>query len=160
MFETPVTVIGSIVGDLKRRQVGSDEMIKFRVASNARRRRDDGSWVNSNSLFINVTCWGRLVTGVGAALGKGAPVIVHGHLHTSEFEDKDGNRRQVTEMKAIAVGPDLSRTIARIEKVGYTGKQEGAEAPEQPDPGTEDATPELSETDESSEESVNLRLSA
>lgn len=160
MFETPVTVIGSIVGDLKRRQVGSDEMIKFRVASNARRRRDDGSWVNSNSLFINVTCWGRLVTGVGAALGKGAPVIVHGHLHTSEFEDKDGNRRQVTEMKAIAVGPDLSRTIARIEKVGYTGKQEGAEAPEQPDTGTEDATPELSETGESSEESVNLRISA
>lgn len=87
-------------------------------------------------------------------------MIVHGHLHTSEFEDKDGNRRQVTEMKAIAVGPDLSRTIARIEKVGYTGKQEYTEAVEQPDTGTEDATPELSETDESSEESVNLRLSA
>lgn len=160
MFETPVTVIGSIVGDLKRRQVGSDEMIKFRVASNARRRRDDGSWVNSNSLFINVTCWGRLVTGVGAALGKGAPVIVHGHLHTSEFEDKDGNRRQVTEMKAIAVGPDLSRTIARIEKAGYVGKQEDAEAPEQPGAGAEEPTAEPGEGDESSEETVNLRLSA
>ncbi|MBB4855926.1 single-strand DNA-binding protein [Mycobacteroides chelonae] len=160
MFETPVTVIGSIVGDLKRRQVGTDEMIRFRVASNARRRRDDGSWVNSNSLFINVSCWGRLVTGVGAALGKGAPVIVHGHLHTSEFEDKDGNRRQVTEMKAIAVGPDLSRTIARIEKIGYTGKQEDTEAAEKPDADVEESVPEPAEAGESSEESVNLRLSA
>ncbi|NGX07194.1 single-stranded DNA-binding protein [Mycobacteroides franklinii] len=160
MFETPVTVIGSIVGDLKRRQVGSDEMIKFRVASNARRRREDGSWVNANSLFINVTCWGRLVTGVGAALGKGAPVIVHGHLHTSEFEDKDGNRRQITEMKAIAVGPDLSRTIARIEKAGYTGTQEDAEGAEQPGSGAEESTTEPAEADESSEDSVNMRLSA
>ncbi|SKZ34640.1 single-stranded DNA-binding protein [Mycobacteroides abscessus subsp. abscessus] len=116
--------------------------------------------MNSNSLFINVTCWGRLVTGVGAALGKGAPVIVHGHLHTSEFEDKDGNRRQVTEMKAIAVGPDLSRTIARIEKVGYTGKPDDAEAAEQPDPGAEESAVVQPEGGESSEESVNLRLSA
>lgn len=160
MFETPVTVIGSIVGDLKRRQVGSDEMIRFRVVSNARRRREDGSWVNSNALFINVSCWGRLVTGVGAALGKGAPVIVHGHLYTSEFEDKEGNRRQVTEMKAIAVGPDLSRTIARIEKVGYTGRHNDAEAPEQPDSGAGQSTAGLLEMDESSEESVNLPLSA
>ncbi|MGH3724311.1 MAG: single-stranded DNA-binding protein [Mycobacterium sp.] len=160
MFETPVTVIGTIVGDMKRRQVGSDEVIKFRVASNARRRREDGSWVTSNSLFINVTCWGRLVTGVGAALGKGAPVIAHGYLHTSEFEDKDGNRRQVTEMKAIAVGPDLSRTIARIEKTGYTGRHEEAAAGEQPNPGAEKSTTEPTETDETGEESVNLPLSA
>ncbi len=31
MFETPVTVIGSIVGDLKRRQVGSESAwVSFR----------------------------------------------------------------------------------------------------------------------------------
>ncbi len=87
-------------------------------------------------------------------------MIVHGHLHTSEFEDKDGNRRQVTEMKAIAVGPDLSRTIARIEKVGYTGKPDDDEAAEQPDPSAEESAAVQPEGGESSEESVNLRLSA
>ncbi|MUM16198.1 single-stranded DNA-binding protein [Mycobacterium sp. CBMA271] len=160
MFETPVTVIGSIVGDLKRRQVGSEEMIRFRIASNARRRRDDGSWVNSNSLFLNVSCWGRLVPGVGAALGKGSPVIVHGYLHTSEFEDKEGNRRQVTEMKALAVGQDLSRTMARIEKAGHSGRQDDSGAVEQPDPGAEDSAAEPVETEEIAEEAVNLALSA
>jgi single-strand DNA-binding protein len=121
MFETPLTVVGHIVNDLQRRKVGDQEVVKFRVASNSRRRTGDGSWEPGNSLFITVNCWGKLVTGVGAALGKGAPVIVAGHVYTSEYEDRDGNRRSSLEMRATAVGPDLSRVIVRIEKPGYTG---------------------------------------
>ena len=58
---------------------------------------------------------------MGAALGKGAPVIAVGHVYTSEYEDRDGNRRSSLEMRATSVGPDLSRAIVRIEKPGYTG---------------------------------------
>jgi single-strand DNA-binding protein len=121
MFETPLTVVGHIVNDLQRRKVGGQELVKFRVASNSRRRTADGGWEPGNSLFITVNCWGRLVTGVGAALGKGAPVIVVGHVHTSEYEDRDGIRRSSLEMRATSVGPDLSRAIVRIERPGYTG---------------------------------------
>lgn len=121
MFETPLTVVGHIVNNPERRQVGSQEVMKFRVASNSRRRTADGGWEPGNSLFINVSCWGKLVTGVGAALGKGAPVIVVGHVYTSEYEDRDGNRRSSLEMRATSVGPDVSRAIVRIEKPGYTG---------------------------------------
>ncbi|OBF01899.1 single-stranded DNA-binding protein [Mycobacterium sp. 852002-10029_SCH5224772] len=125
MFETPLTVVGHIVNNPERRQVGTQEVIKFRVASNSRRRTADGGWEPGNSLFINVNCWGRLVTGVGAALGKGAPVIVVGHVYTSEYEDRDGNRRSSLEMRATSVGPDVSRAIVRIEKPGYTGPTTG-----------------------------------
>lgn len=121
MFETPLTVVGRIVTDPKRRVVGDQEVIKFRVASNSRRRTGDGNWEAGNSLFITVNCWGKLVTGVGAALGKGAPVIVVGNVYTSEYEDRDGVRRSTLEMRATSVGPDLSRTIVRIEKSAYTG---------------------------------------
>jgi single-strand DNA-binding protein len=121
MFETSLTVVGHIVNDLQRRKVGDQELVKFRVASNSRRRTADGGWEPGNSLFITVNCWGRLVTGVGAALGKGAPVIVVGHVYTSEYEDRDGNRRSSLEMRATSVGPDLSRVIVRIEKPSYTG---------------------------------------
>lgn len=121
MFETPLTVVGHIVNDPQRRKVGDQEVIKFRVASNSRRRTGEGSWEPGNSLFITVNCWGKLVTGVGAALGKGAPVIAVGHVYTSEYEDRDGNRRSSLEMRATSVGPDLSRAIVRIEKPGYTG---------------------------------------
>ncbi|OBH12276.1 single-stranded DNA-binding protein [Mycobacterium sp. E1747] len=125
MFETPLTVVGHIVTNPERRQVGTQEVIKFRVASNSRRRTADGGWEPGNSLFINVNCWGKLVTGVGAALGKGAPVIVVGHVYTSEYEDRDGNRRSSLEMRATSVGPDVSRAIVRIERPGYTGPGAG-----------------------------------
>ncbi|HWF71205.1 MAG TPA: single-stranded DNA-binding protein, partial [Mycobacterium sp.] len=76
MFETPLTVVGNVVNDPIRRQVGDQEVMKFRVASNSRRRAADASWEPGNSLFVTVNCWGRLVSGVGASLGKGSPVIV------------------------------------------------------------------------------------
>src|SRR6476469_7918791 len=119
MFETPFAMVGNIVTDPVRRRVGDQELIKFRVASNSRRRTTDGVWEAGNSLFVTVNCWGRLVTGVGAALRKGDPVIVVGHVYTSEYEDRDGNRRSNLEMRATSVGPDLSRSIVRIiEKTG------------------------------------------
>jgi single-strand DNA-binding protein len=115
MFETPFAVVGNIVNDPVRRHVGDQEVIKFRVASNSRRRSADGTWEAGNSLFVTVNCWGRLVTGVGAALTKGDPVVVVGHVYTSEYEDRDGNRRSSVEVRATSVGPDLARSIVRIE---------------------------------------------
>jgi single-strand DNA-binding protein len=144
MFDTPLTVVGRIVTDPKRRMVGDQEVIRFRVASNSRRRNGEGTWEPGNSLFITVNCWGKLVTGVGAALGKGAPVIVVGNVYTSEYEDREGVRRSSLEMRATAVGPDLSRAIVRIEKSAYTGIEpahSGAvgSAPAAPDPDAGDA---------------------
>ena len=116
MFETHLTVVGRIVTELRRRVVGDQEVISFRVASNSRRRTGDGTWEPGNSLFITVNCWGKLVTGVGAGLYKGAPVIVVGDVFTSEYDDKEGVRRSSLEMRATAVGPDLSRAIIRFEQ--------------------------------------------
>jgi single-strand DNA-binding protein len=150
MFETHLTVVGRIVTDLRRRIVNNQELISFRVASNSRRRNGEGTWEPGNSLFITVNCWGKLVTGVGAALYKGAPVIVVGDVFASEYEDKDGLRRSSLEMRATAVGPDLSRAIVRIEQP----QPKPAEPPTQ-EPGVEDP----SEAHEG-EETTDLALSA
>ena len=140
MFETPLTVVGRIVTDPVRRKVGDQEVFKFRVASNSRRRTGEGTWESGNSLFITVNCWGRLVAGAGAALGKGDAVIAVGHVFTSEYEDREGIRRSSLEMRATAVGPDLSRGIVRIEKSGH------------PDTTAEEATISITSTDEASSE--------
>ena len=115
MFETPITVVGNIVNDPHGRRVGDQEVIKFRVASNSRRRTPEGNWEPGNSLFVTVNCWGKLVTGVGAGLGKGDAVIVVGYVYTSEYEDREGVRRSSVEVRATSVGPDLARCVARIE---------------------------------------------
>lgn len=68
-----------------------------------------------------MNCWGRLVTGVGAGLGKGDSVIVVGYVYTSEYEDRDGNRRSSLEIRATSVGPDLARCIVRVEQRRHPG---------------------------------------
>jgi single-strand DNA-binding protein len=117
MFETPFSIVGYIVTDPIHRRVGEQEMVRFRVASNSRRRAADGTWEPGNSLFVTVNCWGRVVAGASAALVKGDPVIVVGHVYTSEYEDRDGNRRSSVEVRATSVGPDLARCTARIDRV-------------------------------------------
>jgi len=137
MFETPLTVVGRIVTDLRRRRVADQEVISFRVASNSRRRDADGNWEPGNSLYITVNCWGKLVTGVGAALGKGTAVIAVGHVYTSEYEDRDGVRRSSLEMCATSVGPDLAKSIVQIlDSVSSASKDA------EPVPTSEDTEPE------------------
>lgn len=129
MFETPITVVGNIVNNPFRQRVGDQEVMRFRVASNSRRRTPDGSWEPGNSLFVSVSCWGRLVTGVGASLGKGDAVIVVGQVYTSEYDDREGVRRSSVEIRATAVGPDLSRCVARVETLRQAGVSSGDDAP-------------------------------
>jgi len=128
MFETPITVVGRIVTDLRRRVVADQEVISFRVASNSRRRTADGTWEPGNTLYVTVNCWGKLVTGVGAGLYRGASVIAVGTVHTSEYEDREGAKRSSLEMRATAVGPDLARVIARIEQPGPSQNSPVADA--------------------------------
>ena len=102
MFETPFTIVGNIVTDPIHRQVGEQEMVRFRVASNSRRRTVEGTWEPGNSLFVTVTCWGRVVEGASAALVKGDPVIVVGRLQIREWE-KEGRRGATAAIDASAL---------------------------------------------------------
>jgi single-strand DNA-binding protein len=158
MFETPLTVVGNIVNDPIRRRFGDQEVMKFRVASNSRRRGADGGWESGNSLFVTVNCWGRLVSGVGASLGKGSPVIVVGHVHTSEYEDRDGIRRSTLEMRANSIGPDLSRCIARVEKTVFTGID--AVASSAPEPAAETAATDGDDADRSESADTGVEAGA
>lgn len=145
MFETPITVVGRIITDFRRRVVAGQEVISFRVASNSRRRTPEGSWEPGQTLYITVNCWGKLVTGVGAGLYKGAPIIAVGTVHTSEYEDRDGVKRSSLEMRASAVGPDLARAIARIEQPPQpqdAGAVDPAESAGDPHDGNDEDTAE------------------
>jgi single-strand DNA-binding protein len=125
----PITVVGRIITDFRRRVVAGQEVISFRVASNSRRRTPEGTWEPGQTLYMTVNCWGKLVTGVGAGLYKGAPIIAVGTVHTSEYEDRDGLKRSSLEMRATAVGPDLARAIARIEQPAHAQDAQGSESP-------------------------------
>lgn len=129
MNETYTTVVGNIVGAVGRRRAADGTPIaNFRVASNERRwQAASGQWGDGDRLFVTVTCWRRLAENVLASFSAGDPVIVHGRLHTSEYE-KDGARRSVIEMQGMAVGPDLTHCTSSITRT--SGVAAGRRVPE------------------------------
>lgn len=137
MFETPLTVTGRIVTDPVRRRVGDQELVKFRLASNSRRRTGEGTWEPGNSLYLTVNCWGKLAAGVSGSLAKGDAVIVVGFVYTSEYEDREGIKRSSAELRATAVGPDLSWYLVEVKKINPSSQpavsaSEDADIPAEP----------------------------
>ncbi len=118
MRNTPVTVVGTLVSDMRPRRVGPDGtlVLNFRVACTERRLdKMSESWIDGDSLYLSVKCWRRLAENA-ASLVKGDPVIVSGKLRTREWTTEQGERRSVVELEANAVGPDLARCTATVRK--------------------------------------------
>ncbi|HEX6754781.1 MAG TPA: single-stranded DNA-binding protein [Mycobacteriales bacterium] len=137
MNETTVTVIGNLVDDPKLRTTDSGhDLAAFRVASTARRPDSQtGRYADAGSLFLSVTCWRALAGNVTASLRKGDPVIVTGRLTTRTYE-KDGQKRSVCEIEALAVGPDLARGTAAFRRMPR-GTAPETRAAAEPAPGPE-----------------------
>ncbi|MFI9504946.1 single-stranded DNA-binding protein [Nocardia sp. NPDC052566] len=116
MYETNATVIGTVVTDpVKRDLLNGDQVVTFRMASNSRRfDNTTGQWVDNGTLFLTVVCWRRLVDGVDRSLHRGDPVIAHGQLRTHDYRTRDGAERRDVELRASAIGPDLSRCTAQV----------------------------------------------
>lgn len=117
MNETNVTIVGRVINAPEyRRTVNDVEIAKFRVASNERRYdKENNTWVDGDTLYVNVTCWRRLAFGVRACLDKGDPVVVTGRLYTRGFE-VDGQRRSITELDATSIGPDLGKCTVKVHR--------------------------------------------
>ncbi|MGK8553156.1 single-stranded DNA-binding protein [Nocardia gipuzkoensis] len=116
MYEANATVIGTIATHpIKRDLTNGEQVVTFRLASNSRRLdHSSGQWVDNGTLYLTVSCWRRLVAGVEASLRRGDPIIAYGQLRSHEYRSKDGVERRDLEMRATAVGPDLSRCAAQV----------------------------------------------
>jgi len=91
MYETHATVVGTVITNpVKRQTTSGEEVLSFRMASNTRRKDAvTGEWTDGATLYLTVSCWRRLVTGVGASIMKGDPVMVAGELRTNEYTTKE-----------------------------------------------------------------------
>lgn len=112
MFETTVTLVGTVLSSPKVRETAQGNRVaSFRMVSTARRYdKASGEWVDGDRVFATVQCWRRLAEGVSRSVYNHDPVVVTGRLRTREYEH-DGQRRSVTEIEATSVGLDLARSV-------------------------------------------------
>jgi single-strand DNA-binding protein len=121
-MDTYVTVQGNLVADPSQRSTASGAMVVgIRIASSGRKfDKPSGEFRDGDTMYISVSCWRALGGHVLASLRKGDSVIVHGRLLHRSYDDKQGVRRSVHEIDAIAVGPDLARCAADLRRTPRT----------------------------------------
>lgn len=105
-----VILVGTLVRDPEIRYVGSGAGVtKFRLAVNPNKRDAKPE----DTLFVDIVAWDKLAETCNTYLTKGKQCLVEGRLVIRGYDDKDGNKRQATEvvihtMQMLGGGRDQS----------------------------------------------------
>ena len=88
-----VTLAGRLTRDPELRYLSTGTALcKLGIAVSRFSKSKDGE-KKEETLFIGVTCWAKTAEYVGEYFEKGQPVLVEGRLQSSEWTDKEGNKR-------------------------------------------------------------------
>ena len=95
-----VILIGNLGQDPELRYTGSGTAVcNMRLATNESYKDADGNMVDKTE-WHSVVAWSRLAEICGEYLKKGSQVYFEGSLQTRSYDDRDGNTKYVTEIKA------------------------------------------------------------
>ena len=95
-----VILIGNLGQDPELRYTGSGTAVcNLRLATNESYKDSNGELVDKTE-WHSVVAWARLAEICGEYLKKGSQVYFEGSLQTRQWEDKDGQTRYTTEIKA------------------------------------------------------------
>ena len=99
-----VFLAGRLTRDPELRYIQSGTALcKLGLAVSRKYRTKEGEQ-REETLFINVTCWGKTAEYVGENYHKGRPVLIEGKLKSDEWEDKNtGQKRTSIEVTADRV---------------------------------------------------------
>ena len=113
-----VILIGNLTADPELRQTPSGvSACSFSIAVNRKMAK------NGECDFINIQAWRQTAEFVSRYFKKGKPILVCGQIQTRQWEDKQGNKRTVTEVVADEVsfvGNNDSSAETKNETTTYT----------------------------------------
>ncbi|MCX5906594.1 MAG: single-stranded DNA-binding protein [Deltaproteobacteria bacterium] len=131
-----VMLIGRLGADPEIRYTPSGaEVATFRMATTE-------TWTNKKGEKEERTEWHRIVAWRGLAkicgeyLNKGKLVYIEGRIRTRNWEDKEGNKRNTTEIEAAEM--KMLSPAGENRKVKEAGAEYEAPAPEKGDPAKGD----------------------
>ncbi len=129
MPDTDITVVGRVASPPRRARLDNGGTVtNFRIASTARRfDRATQEWVDGETFWSDVECWGDLGGNVARSLSKGDAVVVVGRLWTRDYESQNG-RGSTSQIRAESVGPDLRHGWAEYQRAPRAARPEAAPA--------------------------------
>jgi len=123
-----VIIVGNLGADPETRYTpGGDAITNIRVATTDRWKDKASGEMKEATEWHRIAFFGRLAEVAGEYLKKGSQVYVEGSLRTRKWQDKDGQDRYSTEIRA-----DVMQMLGRRE--GGGGMREEASAPKASEP--------------------------
>ncbi len=96
-------IIGRLGSDPEVRYTQSNTAVaNFNVATNERFKDRNGEF-QERTEWHRIVAWGRTAEICQEYLKKGSLVYIEGPIQTREWEDKDGQKRYTTEIKALVM---------------------------------------------------------
>ncbi|MDR8390332.1 single-stranded DNA-binding protein [Aliifodinibius sp. S!AR15-10] len=96
-------IIGRLGQDPEVRYTQSNTAVaNLSVATSERYKDSSGEW-KENTEWHRVVAWGRLAEICQEYLKKGSQVYIEGPIQTRQWEDRDGQTKYTTEIKALTL---------------------------------------------------------
>ena len=94
-----VQIIGRVGQQPETRKVGESQVTTFSLAASEKYTNKAGEKVEETEWF-NIVMWRKLAESAEKYVNKGDLLYIEGKLKTRSWEDKDGNKRYMTEVVA------------------------------------------------------------
>lgn len=147
-MDNTVTLVGNLTRDPELRYTtGGRGVASFGLAVN-RRWQQNGEWQEAVS-FFNIVAWAELGENAAASLTKGSRCMVTGRLEQRSYDNREGQKVNITEVIADDLGPSLRWAQAQVERISRdsagggssSGGGGGGSAAAAPDPVYGDEEP-------------------
>lgn len=92
---------------------GDKKVINFSLATNEVYKNEAGEKI-TNTDWHSIVAWGKLAETIEKYVSKGDEILIQGKLSYRTYDDKDGNKRYITEIKANEV-LFLNKSVKGIE---------------------------------------------
>lgn len=106
----------------------------FSLATTEKWRDKNSNEMKESTTWHNIVLWRRQAEVAKEYLSKGSPVYIEGRIQTRSYDDKDGNKKWITEI----VGDRLQMLGRRGEGADHTTQAAAPDAPEAPPLSEED----------------------
>ncbi|OGC91134.1 MAG: single-stranded DNA-binding protein [candidate division Zixibacteria bacterium RBG_16_48_11] len=113
-----VILVGNLGKDPELRYTPAGQAVAtFSLATNRKWKDKDGQMQDQTD-WHNIVAWGRQAEIAKEYLKKGSPLFVEGRIQYRTYNDRDGNKRYITEIVAQSV-----------QMLGRKGGEPGVETP-------------------------------
>ncbi len=130
-----VILIGNLGKDPEIRYTPSGQAVATFSMATTRKWRDKEGNPQEQTDWHNIVVWGRQAENANQYLKKGSPVFIEGRIQTRNYDDKEGQKRWITEIVCLS-----------MQFLGRAGDSGGASSSPAPQP--QEAPPDITGGDD------------